>query len=48
LKKVKKTWSHDLKRATTTTKTKVAKVRVEPKAFGTADLKWATTSMLLE
>jgi len=39
LKKVKKKWSHELKRATTTTKTKVAKVRVELKAFGTADLK---------
>jgi len=39
LKKVKKKWSHEFNRPTTTTKTKVTKVRVEPKAFGTTDLK---------
>jgi len=32
-------WSHELKRATTTTKTKATKVRSEPKASGIADLK---------
>jgi len=31
LKEVKKKWFHELKRATTATKTKVAKVRAEPK-----------------
>jgi len=31
LKKVKKKWSHELKRASTTTKIKVAKVRAEHK-----------------
>jgi len=31
--------SHELKCATATTKTKVAKVRAEPKTFGTADQK---------
>jgi len=36
---VKKKSPHELKRASTTTKTKVSKVRVEPKTFGTADLK---------
>jgi len=39
LEKEKKKWSHELKRATTTTKMKVTKVRVEQKPFGTADLK---------
>jgi len=38
LKKEKKKWSHELICATTTTKTKVAKVRAEPKTFGIADL----------
>jgi len=40
-----------LKRATITTKTKVTKVRAEPKTFGTADLKrirYATTSVPLQ
>jgi len=49
LKKVK--WSHELKRVTTTTGMTVAKVRAEPKTFGTADLKhinYATTSLPLE
>jgi len=38
LEKGKKKWSHELRRATTTTKTKVAKVRAEPKTVGAADL----------
>jgi len=38
LKKVKNNWIHELKCATTTTKTKVAKVRAELKTIGTADL----------
>jgi len=40
-----------LKRATTTTKTKVPKVRGEPKTITTADLKcihYTATSVLLE
>jgi len=40
-----------LKRATGATKTKVTKVRAEPKIFGTADLKrirYATTSVPFE
>jgi len=51
LKKVKKNWSWDeLKRSTTTsssstTKTKVAKVRAEPKTIGTADVN--ASAMLL-
>jgi len=51
MKKEKKKWSHELKRATSTTNTKVTKVRVEPKTFGTADLKhnyYAMTSVPLE
>jgi len=34
LKKVKKNWSHELKCATTTTKTKVTQVKAEPKGSG--------------
>jgi len=34
LKKVKKKWSHELKYATTTTKTKFAKVRAKLKTIG--------------
>jgi len=44
-------WSHELKRASNTTITKVAKVSTELKTFDTADLKhicYATTSVLLE
>ena len=37
LKKETKTWSHELKHATTTTKTKVAKMRAKLKMIGTAD-----------
>jgi len=57
LKKVKKKWSHEFNRATTTTKTKVTKVRVEPKTFGTTDLKrmrydldaaWVTNSAFIQ
>jgi len=47
----RKEWSHELKCVTTTTKTKVAKVRAEVKTFGTADLKYicyVTTLVLLE
>jgi len=43
--------SHELKHATTTRKTKVAKARAEPKTFGTADLKhicYAMTLVLFE
>jgi len=36
LKKVKKKWSHELKCATTTTKSKDTKVRAKPKTIGTA------------
>jgi len=35
VKKKKKKWSNELKRATTTSKMNVAKVRAEPKTFGT-------------
>jgi len=37
LKKVKKNWSHELKHASTTTKTEIAKVRAEWKTIGTAE-----------
>jgi len=43
LKTVKKNWSHELKCATTTTKTKVAKVRAEPKTTGIAEVIASTT-----
>jgi len=43
LKKVKKKWSHELKRATTITKTKIAKMRAEPKTIGTADVNATAT-----
>jgi len=48
LKKQKRKWYHKWKQATTTTKTKVTKVRAELKTFGTADLKricYVTTLM---
>jgi len=38
LKKVKKYWSHELKRATTNIKMKVVKVRAKPKNIPTADV----------
>jgi len=45
LKKVKENWFHELKHATTTRKTKIAKVRAEPKTMiGTADVN--TSAML--
>jgi len=47
LRKVKKNWSHELKCATTTTKTKVAKVKAEPKSIGTPDIN-ATRTVSLE
>jgi len=43
LKKVKKNWSHELKSATTTTKTKVAKVRAKPKTIHIADVNISAT-----
>jgi len=51
LKKEKKKWSYELKCATIIAKTKVIKVRAEPKAFGATDLKHiccAATSVPLE
>jgi len=48
--KSKENWSHDeLKRATTITKTKVAKVRAKPKTNGTAHkrIHHATTTVQL-
>jgi len=51
LKKEKKKWSHELKCATITTKTKVTGVKAEAKTFGTADLKciyYATASLPFE
>jgi len=43
LKKEKKNWSHDLKRATTITKMKVAKVRYELKTISRTDLNASAT-----
>jgi len=41
--KSKENWSHELRHASTTTKTKVSKVRTELKTTGTADLNTTTT-----
>jgi len=46
LKKVNKKWYHELKRATTTIKTKVAKVRAKPKTIGTAEVNATNTVTL--
>jgi len=43
LKKEKKSWSHELKHATTVTKTKVTEARYKPKTIGTADLNISAT-----
>jgi len=43
LKKVKQGWSHELKRATTTTKTKVTKVRAKSITIHIADVNTSAT-----